>query len=132
MLTEIVCRDKVSLDSLIDLAIHHNDWLCKWVVQHSINYAFTLVNLITSSVSVESGEKYRRRQQEDQEVVEMPHPHVISPFSLTICCFSIQVQIRHSEFFFFTLPSLIDSGAAGNFADQETLAKLQYLVSQLQ
>lgn len=43
-----------------------------------------------------------------------------TPISLISSCFMVQVQIRHSKSLF-TLATLIDSGAAGNFISQNTL-----------
>lgn len=64
--------------------------------------------------------------------MEAALPHVVSPTSIIIsCCFIIPVRIWYSGSVF-TLPVLINSGVAGNFIDQDSVACLQLPVIQLQ
>lgn len=57
--------------------------------------------------------------------VQMPCFHAVRPVTLVIsCCFTIPVYIRHLVSVFI-LPELIDSGAVGNFINEETAAKFR-------
>lgn len=120
VLTEMACwYDKATLNSLIDLAIPLDNLLCQ---QHSpchripaepmqlsrtclsagerergdtaIKSVSTVGSQIIAFTIVWSGENYQTHLPKNWEMVEIPHPHMLSSFSIpTSCCFNIQVQI---------------------------------------